>query len=175
MRYPFSKDQTYFKDAELREFHTSLQHPNYPVSGRIYTNDKGESRHVLKMALPSGAITEHTVYHPDGKHYHTPLATEASREVRIWYMENGQHYGCGWAEWNKWAGDSGLTMDDAPEPPEDPRYVAARKALQSQWNKLNQVEEARAITKAADESEKKFADDKPKKTVRAKKNDSDDE
>lgn len=125
MDFPFDKETTYLTNNEKKRLEKFLE--NKPFSGATYTNKKGESRKVLRIAYPTGCEIEHqTVYSTqvfrgrDVVFYHTPLATVSDkREAMVWYQKSEGNYGdVTGSAWLTWLGeDFGYEPKKQWEPP----------------------------------------------------------
>jgi len=108
MEFPFNTGVTYLTQWEEQDFQEFRERE--PLPGWIYTNDIPESRHVVRVDYPTGAVTELTVYgemKPDKtRPYHTPQAKLSDRPAHVTYRDlaTGEWKFCNSKEWLQWLG-----------------------------------------------------------------------
>jgi len=133
MKFPFSKNQNYFTPSEQKHLDDFLAVE--PIGDDTWTNDKGETRRVMRIEWPQGIDfgAGRTVYFKNPKtniiEYHSPCATFAGKTARLMYTDqNGECAWCTSLEWLKWAGKS-FTAESPEIPVKTEAQVEKEKAM----------------------------------------------
>lgn len=118
-----------------------------PVVGMIYDNGS-EKRHVVRIELPVGAITEDTVFGeaPKGglQPYHTPTAKGQPRFAIVSHKVGDEWGQCNSVEWLKWLGGD-FKVDEVPDTPESEGQKKARAAVLGKAMSKEKVRVAQAV------------------------------
>ena len=140
MEYPFKAGYEYFKPAEQKHIDAFLA--SGTKTGLKFTNKDGETREVMRIDLPTGVITEQTVWLTERgakeKRYHTPCATVSeSREAMVSYRNSDGSWGrVKSSEWLKWVGkepkvEEPVVVKAIRTPAEEQRIAAMVKQNQA--------------------------------------------
>lgn len=110
MEFPFTTNKQYFQRDELKNINKFIALNVEPKD--VWYSAVGEARHVVRVALPQGCVTDLTVYSDplaDGsKRYHTPIATvEGPTGLIDWrHPDETKTTRCTTDEWMAWCGDT---------------------------------------------------------------------
>lgn len=144
MQYPFNTQEQYFRRDEEKALQAFLAEE--PQPGLIYSAE-GEDREVIRVILPTGAVTKETIYTPllanGTRQYHTPRATLAGeRGARVLYVDKqtGGMYNVPQDEWMAFV-KSGFVTTEKPPQEENPAEVLGRQAERNRLQSAHQHEE----------------------------------
>lgn len=110
MEFPYHSNHPSFLNEEEQSWFAAFM-TNEPIVRMQYTNQRGESRKVMRVFLPQGVVTEETAFtpplpkeHGGGRRYHTPRSTQGLKEGRVLWSSEDKGGSCTGREWFKWLG-----------------------------------------------------------------------